>query len=68
MKGNPDFEIRGSFACGIRNPGIFSRGFHNPGLRNPEYSSRDPESTNDLECGIEVVPANNPESGAHNYE
>ena len=47
-------------------PEFFSRGFHNPGLRNPEYSSRDPESTNDLECGIEVVPANNPESGAHN--
>ena len=49
-------------------PEFSSRGFHNPGLRNPEYSSRDPESTNDLECGIEVVPANNPESGAHNYE
>ena len=29
--------VRGSFACGIRNPGLW----------NTEYSSRDPESTKD---------------------
>ena len=28
-------------------PEFFSCGFRNPGLWNPEYSSRDPESTND---------------------
>ena len=44
----PDSGIREGFASsGIRNPSHFCCGIRNPGLWNPEYSSRDPESTND---------------------
>ena len=60
---------------GLRNPASFGCGILNPGLRNPEYSSRIPESNNDrgLESSlhwqrIQNPAPGNPESTAWNPE
>ena len=47
---------------GIRNPDNLSCGIRNSGLWNPEYSSRNPESHERLESGIQVPMTKNPES------
>ena len=67
----PDSGNRELFACRIRNPrSDFPYGIRNPDFWNPQYNSRNPESTIQLkESGIHWNPVpgiRNPQRGMQN--